>query len=101
RTPNKGTGGFLRLPRLQKLAHAAETLMSKFRDGAPVTGEAVTLVLFAIDRIKELLTEIEKHKREPEGADSDLIHSLEQMVQQCTAPPARVDSPAAVPQALE
>jgi two-component system chemotaxis sensor kinase CheA len=96
----KGTCGFIGLPRLEALAHAAETLMSKFRDGAPVTGEAVTLVLFAIDRIKELLTEIEKRQREPEGADSDLIHSLEQMVQQCTAPPARVNSPAAVPQAL-
>jgi two-component system chemotaxis sensor kinase CheA len=82
----KGTCGFIGLPRLEALAHAAETLMSKFRDGAPVTGEAVTLVLFAIDRIKELLTELEKHQREPEGADSDLIHSLEQMVQQCAAP---------------
>src|SRR6188474_3954575 len=63
----KGTCGFIGLPRLEALAHAAETLMSKFRDGAPVTGEAVTLVLFAIDRIKELLTEIEKHQREPDG----------------------------------
>jgi two-component system chemotaxis sensor kinase CheA len=85
----KGTCGFIGLPRLEALAHAAETLMSKFRDGAPVTGEAVTLVLFAIDRIKELLTELEKHQREPEGADSDLIHALEQMVQQCAAPTAR------------
>src|SRR5262245_55286528 len=85
----KGTCGFIGLPRLEALAHAAETLMSKLRDGAPVTGEAVTLVLFVIDRIKELLTELEKHQREPEGADSDLIYSLEQMVQQCTAPAGR------------
>ena len=41
----KGTCGFLGLPRLETLAHAAESLMSKFRDGLPVTGEAVTLVL--------------------------------------------------------
>ena len=33
----KGTCGFLGLPRLEALAHAAETLMGKFRDGAPVT----------------------------------------------------------------
>ena len=39
----KGTCGFLGLPRLEALAHAAETLMGKFRDGMPVTGEAVTL----------------------------------------------------------
>src|SRR4026209_1672987 len=51
----KGTCGFLGLPRLEMLAHAAETLMSKFRDGAPVTGEAGTLVLFAIDRRQEML----------------------------------------------
>ncbi len=39
----KGTCGFLGLPRLEALTHAAETLMGKFRDGMPVTGEAVTL----------------------------------------------------------
>jgi len=39
----KGTCGFLGLPRLEALAHAAETLMGKFRDGSmPVTGDAVT-----------------------------------------------------------
>ena len=37
----KGTCGFLGLPRLEALAHAGETLMGKFRDGMPVTGEAV------------------------------------------------------------
>ena len=47
----KGTCGFLGLPRLEALAHAAETLMGKFRDGMVVTGEAVTLILFTIDRI--------------------------------------------------
>ena len=39
----KGTCGFIGLPRLETLAHAAETLMAKFRDGAQVTGDAVTL----------------------------------------------------------
>src|ERR1700749_4135568 len=52
----KGTCGFLGLPRLEALAHAAETLMSKFRDGTiPVTGDAVTLILSTIDRIKQIL----------------------------------------------
>ena len=75
----KGTCGFLGLPRLAALAHAAETLMGKFREGIPVTEEAVTLVLFTIDRVKELLTELERHEREPEGSDSDLIVALERM----------------------
>ena len=41
----KGTCGFLGLPRLEALAHAAETLMGNYRDGAPVTQEGVSLIL--------------------------------------------------------
>src|SRR4051812_3888148 len=77
----KGTCGFLGLPRLEALAHAAETLMSRFRDGMPVTGDGVSLVLATIDRIKGILGGIETHQREPEGADPDLIRQLEQMAQ--------------------
>src|SRR5215207_7831376 len=55
----KGTCGFLGLPRLEALAHAAETLMGKFRDGSSVTNEAVSLVLSSIDRIKLILAELE------------------------------------------
>src|SRR3954468_21921598 len=75
----KGTCGFLGLPRLEALAHAAETLMGKFREGMPVTGEAVTLILFTIDRIKEILAELEQAQREPEGGDPELIGQLERI----------------------
>ncbi|HEX2653301.1 MAG TPA: Hpt domain-containing protein, partial [Xanthobacteraceae bacterium] len=75
----KGTCGFLGLPRLEALAHAAETLMGKFRDGIPVTGEAVTLILSTLDRIKEILGDLEATQQEPEGSDRDLIGALEQM----------------------
>jgi len=75
----KGTCGFLGLPRLQALAHSAETLMGRFRDGLAVTAEAVTLVLATIDRIKEILVELEHSEREPEGSDRDLIDLLERM----------------------
>ncbi|MGJ4951891.1 hybrid sensor histidine kinase/response regulator, partial [Bradyrhizobium sp. HKCCYLS20291] len=77
----KGTCGFLGLPRLEALAHAAETLMGKFRDGMPVTGEAVTLILTTIDRIKDLLGQLEANEAEPEGEDRDLISELEAMVE--------------------
>jgi two-component system chemotaxis sensor kinase CheA len=77
----KGTCGFLGLPRLEALAHAAETLMGKFRDGMPVTAEAVTLILSSIDRIKEILGGLEASEAEPEGADQDLIVKLEEMVE--------------------
>src|ERR1700688_676270 len=76
----KGTCGFLGLPRLEALAHAAETLMGKFRDGMPVTGEAVTLILSTIDRIKQILDQLEQRQEEPAGQDRDLINELELMV---------------------
>jgi two-component system, chemotaxis family, sensor kinase CheA len=78
----KGTCGFLGLPRLEALAHAAETLMGKFRDGAPASRDAVTLILATIDRIKAILDCLENEEREPEGGDTDLISNLERMVEQ-------------------
>src|SRR5262245_5452404 len=78
----KGTCGFLGLPRLEALAHAGETLMGKFRDGMPVTAEAVTVILSSIDRIKEILAGLEASEAEPEGTDRDLIDRLEAMVEQ-------------------
>src|SRR5215213_7775392 len=65
----KGTCGFLGLPRLEALAHAAETLMGKFRDGMPATAEAVSVILATIDRIKEILASLEATQREPDGTD--------------------------------
>lgn len=97
----KGTCGFLGLPRLEALAHAAETLMGKFRDGMPVTGEAVTLILTTIDRIKEILGQLEATEAEPEGVDEDLIGELHHMVEKGmqsmteSAPPIAPEAPVA------
>lgn len=77
----KGTCGFLGLPRLEAIAHAAETLMGKFRDGVPVTEAAVTLVLQSIDRIKQLVADLEQTEQEPAGSDTDLISQLEKMAE--------------------
>ena len=94
----KGTCGFLGLPRLEALAHAAETLMGKFRDGMPVTGEAVTLILITIDRIKEILAQLEATQAEPEGSDQDLIDQLHALVERGMQAMA---APAAAPQAVQ
>jgi len=75
----KGTCGFLGLPRLEMLAHAAEALMGRFRDGMPATSEAVTLILATIDRIKQILESLEHEQREPDGTDDDLITGLVRM----------------------
>jgi len=101
----KGTCGFLGLPRLEALAHAAETLMGKFRDGVPASTEAVTLILATIDRIKTILESLEREQREPEGADTDLIFSLERMVERVGQSGPRAESQhtvgTLVPQVLE
>ena len=73
----KGTCGFLGLPRLGALAHAAETLMGKYRDGSPVTGDGVSLILQTIDRLKEILEVLEEAQTEPQGSDDDLIAQLD------------------------
>ncbi|HEU5444223.1 MAG TPA: chemotaxis protein CheW [Pseudolabrys sp.] len=88
----KGTCGFLGLPRLEALAHAAETLMGKFRDGAPASSEAVTLILATIDRIKIILESLESDQREPEGVDDDLITSLEGMIDRISVGGAKPES---------
>ena len=75
----KGTCGFIGLPRLEALTHAAETLMANFRTGAPVTRDAVSLILATLDRIKALLQALEQKGAEPHGNDKDLIARLEQM----------------------
>jgi two-component system chemotaxis sensor kinase CheA len=98
----KGTCGFLALPRLETLTHAAETLMGKFRDGMPVTAEAVTLILSTIDRIKSILDAIEKSEQEPEGGDGDLIDQLGRMARgEVAAPPQVVPLPQPAPAPVE
>ncbi len=73
----KGTCGFLGLTRLEKVAHAAENVLGRFRDGTLVpTPEAITVVLAAIDRIKLILAGLEATEAEPLGDDSALIADL-------------------------
>lgn len=89
----KGTCGFLGLPRLEALTHAAETVMGQFRDGAPVTRAAVTLILASIDRIKTILNGLEHTGAEPDGSDADLIAALNALAAQITVTPADMAPP--------
>jgi len=72
----KGTCGFLGLPRLEMLAHAAETLMGTYRDGATVSDDGVSTILMSIDKIKDILLALEETEKEPEGKDEELINKL-------------------------
>lgn len=84
----KGTCGFLGLVRLEKVAHAAENVLGKVRDGAlNVTPDLITPVLAALDRIKLIVLGLETTAAEPEGDDSALIAELDAIYEGRTPPP--------------
>lgn len=91
----KGTCGFLNLNRLQQLTHAAENLIGALREGAQATPEVVSAILAAVDRVKEMLEELEEHGEEVQGDDSDLIKLLETHVAACQKSLAGEAEPAA------
>ena len=73
-----GTCGFLGLPRLESVAHSGENVLGKVRDGIlPISGDIVTIVLEALDRLKLIMAELEATEAEPEGDDQELIHRLD------------------------
>ncbi len=73
----KGTCGFLGLPRLESVAYVAEDVLGKYRDGKlTVTAESVTLILEALDCIRNILGVLERDEKEPDGDDVDLIARL-------------------------
>ncbi len=74
----KGTCGFLGLPRLEKVAHHAENVLGRFRDGdLAVTEEYVTLIFDSLDAIKFIVNGIAETGNEPDGDDSVLIEKLD------------------------
>ncbi len=78
----KGTCGFLGLPRLESVAHAAENVLGKFRDGElHVSPYAVSLILESLDTIKGILSVLEQTEAEPPGGDQDLIDRLNAMAE--------------------
>lgn len=76
----KGTCGFLSYTKLEGVAHAGESLLSKVRDGAlGVTPEITTTLLAVLDAIRELLQQIETEGAEGDGDYSALIAKLKRL----------------------
>ncbi|MEU4421113.1 chemotaxis protein CheA [Actinoplanes sp. NPDC024001] len=91
----KGTSGFLAFSRLEKLAHAGESLLSRLRDGVqPVTPETITVLLLCIDGVRSLLSSIEETQSE---ADVDIESMIVKIQAQMNAPTdaAAASAPAA------
>lgn len=95
----KGTSGFLNLPRLGKVAHKSEDLLGLFRDDKlKPTPATISLILESLDRIKGLLTSIEKDGKEPDGNDDPLTERLEKA---CRGEMSEAAAPAAAPAVVE
>ena len=77
----KGTSGFLAFTRLETLAHAGESLLSKLRDGVqPVTPATITTLLVTIDGVRSLLSAIEDTGSENDvDVDSIIVQVHAQM----------------------
>ncbi len=62
----KGTAGFFGFKTLEGIAHFAEDILSKLRDGLVVADEEIIdMLLQAVDHIKAIVAHIEEHKQEP------------------------------------
>jgi two-component system chemotaxis sensor kinase CheA len=73
----KGTCGFLGLARLEKVAHATESVLDRHRDGAmAVTPASITLILRSLDSIRGIVDGLRQTGKEPEGDDAKLIADL-------------------------
>jgi two-component system chemotaxis sensor kinase CheA len=73
----KGSSGFFAFHRLEKVAHAGESLLSKLRDGVFTLNEEMTdILLETSDRLRAIVDGVQKQRREPEGDDSALIQNL-------------------------
>ncbi|MFG1989533.1 chemotaxis protein CheW [Actinoplanes sp. NPDC048988] len=79
----KGTSGFLAFTRLETLAHAGESLLSKLRDGVmPVTPSTITTLLATIDGVRSILASIEENSNE---GDVDIESIIAQVHAQMNA----------------
>lgn len=79
----KGSCGFLDLPRLGRLSHAAEGALAEVRSGARSPDRAlVNAVLAVVDRIGELVEAIDSGMSLEDGCDAVLIAALAEGAQE-------------------
>jgi two-component system, chemotaxis family, sensor kinase CheA len=73
----KGTTGFLGFAKLESVAHAGESLLSKLRDGVLILNPEITSALLAtVDAVREMLANIEATGQDGEGDYTTLIERL-------------------------
>ncbi len=73
----KGTSGFLAFNQLESVAHAAENLLTRLRDGLlGLTPEITTALLSTVDAVRQMLASIENCGNEGARNDQELIATL-------------------------
>jgi two-component system, chemotaxis family, sensor kinase CheA len=92
----KGTTGFLGFKRLEKLAHAGESLLGLLRDGKLAAKPyIITGLLELLDGLRSILRKVEADGGEGHDGDEELIARLEEL-QRPDAGPRFEDSDAAL-----
>jgi two-component system, chemotaxis family, sensor kinase CheA len=100
----KGTAGFLGLEKLQAVAHAAENLLSRLRDGELVfNAEIASALLKVVDAVRQMLEQVETSETDGAGDYANLIQTLERLRTATgnmppSAPPAARTESAPVPE---
>jgi two-component system chemotaxis sensor kinase CheA len=73
----KGTCSFLGLKRLERVAHAGESLLASVRGRRlQWSREIADALLATADTVRRILAAIESHRREPDGDDRALLDQL-------------------------
>ncbi len=82
----KGTAGFFGYTTLEGIAHFAEDILSKLRDGVvQVNEEIIDMLLQAVDNIKAILASLEQEGKEPDDiAYLDFIVDLRNFAEKIT-----------------
>jgi two-component system chemotaxis sensor kinase CheA len=76
----KGSAGFLGFEKLQAVAHAAENLLSRLRDGAIVlNAEIASALLMVVDAVRQMLEAVESIETDGDGDYSVVIQKLERL----------------------
>jgi len=76
----KGTCSFFGFRRLERVAHAGESLLARLRSGSLAPSPAVTRVLLAVaDTVRGILAGIEATRFEPEGDDTAVLAQVAEL----------------------
>jgi two-component system, chemotaxis family, sensor kinase CheA len=93
----KGTCGFLGFPKLEKVAHVGENLLSRLRDGYLLLNPEITTALLGmVDAVRQMLKEIENTGADGEIDYAELRDKLTRL-QEPAAETAKTSAPAPPP----